>query len=126
MGKIKGRKAKILKKPNIRTKIPSRGRSIIEARKNPGSYRISCIVKPNARKNRIYTDELQIFVDITSPPIKGKANNAIIQLFHERLHIPKSHIQLVKGQTSHNKMFQILGPNLTCDEIWQRLTQNNE
>jgi len=102
------------------------GKSLSEEKNHPGMFRISCKVKPNARTNRIYIEEAQVFIDVSSPPVKGKANIAIIRLFHNILHVPKSHIQLVKGHTSHQKMFQIWAPNLTCDKIWQLILQNAE
>ena len=102
------------------------GKSLIEEKKTPGMFRLSCVIKPNARVNRIYSEETQIFIDTTSPPVKGKANIAIIHLLHKILHVPKSHIHLVKGQTKSQKIFNIWAPNLTCDKIWHVISQKSE
>jgi hypothetical protein len=117
---------KLYKKSEKGTLHNLMGKSLSEEKNRPGMFRISCMVKPNARRDRLYIEDAQVFVDITSPPVKGKANVAIIRLFHDILHVPKSHIHLVKGQTSHQKMFQIWAPNLTCEIIWKSILQKVE
>ena len=102
------------------------GKSLSEEKNHPGMFLISCKVKPNARSNRIYIEDAQVFVDITSPPVKGKANVAITRLFHNILHIHKSDIQLIRGQTSQQKSFRIWAPNLTCEKIWQLILEKGE
>ena len=91
--------------------------NISQNKKNPDCFFIKLMVKPNARQDRIYEDANLLCVDITAPPTKGKANLAIIKLIGKILGIPKSSISLVKGATSHYKIFQIFAPNFTKQGI---------
>ena len=61
-------------------------------------------------------------IEISSPPIKGKANLAIIKLLSKTLNIQKSKISLIKGHTSQKKTFHIHIPNLKIKEIYEKLS----
>jgi uncharacterized protein YggU (UPF0235/DUF167 family) len=57
---------------------------------------------------------------LTTPPIDGAANEALVALLADRLHIPKRAIQIVRGATSRQKTVEIDG--LTLDELRSRLS----
>lgn len=66
-------------------------------------------LQPNAKRNEIcgiYDDEY-IKIAITTPPIDGKANEALIKFLSKELKIPKSNIIITKGLTSKNKTLEI-------------------
>ena len=88
---------------------------------NPGSYYIKIKVKTNAKLNRIYHDGDTLRVDINSPPVKGKANIAIMKLFSKTIGIPKSRISIIRGHTSHTKIFLIKAPEMTIQQIIDKL-----
>ena len=70
--------------------------------------RISVKVKPNARQNSInQIDENTFEVRVTVPPEKGKANKKVIELLAKHFHTAKSNIELVSGETSKEKVFEI-------------------
>ena len=92
---------------------------------NPGNYFIKIKVKTNSKLNRIYQDGDKIRVDINSPPVKGKANNAIIKLFSKTISIPKSSISIIRGHTSHTKIFLIKAPEMTIQQIIDKLYSGN-
>ena len=46
-------------------------------------------------------------VRVNVPPIEGKANKRIIELLAKHLGKPKSHIRLVNGAKSKNKVFEV-------------------
>lgn len=89
---------------------------------NPEHFFITFLVKANARQNRIFKDEEMLCIEINSPPIKGKANLAIIKLLSKNLNIPKSKINLIKGQTAQKKTFHMHIPNLKIQEIYEKLS----
>jgi uncharacterized protein YggU (UPF0235/DUF167 family) len=52
---------------------------------------------------------------VTAAPEKGKANAAVVALLSETLGVPKSSIEIVRGDTSRNKTLRIRG--LTASEL---------
>lgn len=60
-------------------------------------------ISPNAKKNEIIKDEDIIKVKITALPIDGKANKALIEFFAKNFKIPKTSIEILKGETSKEK-----------------------
>ncbi len=56
---------------------------------------------------------------LNAPPVDGAANEALVALLADRLHIPKCAIQIVRGATSRQKTVEIDG--LTPDELRSRL-----
>lgn len=70
--------------------------------------KITVKVKPNARENSIKLIETGIYeVKVSVPPEKGKANERVIELLSKELKTAKSRINLVKGETSKEKIFII-------------------
>lgn len=70
--------------------------------------KITAKVKPNARENSIKLVETGIYeVKVSVPPEKGKANRKVIELLAKELKIAKSRIQLIKGDTSREKVFEV-------------------
>ncbi len=66
-------------------------------------------VKPGSKKEGVTkVDDSHLIVSVKEPPVEGKANEAIIRLLRDYFHIPKSHIQILKGGRSKNKVIEIL------------------
>jgi uncharacterized protein (TIGR00251 family) len=71
---------------------------------------LSVRVHPGARKNAvtgIHADALKIA--LTSPPVDGKANEALIIFLAEALRLPRARIALVAGISSRSKTLRITG-----------------
>ncbi len=64
-------------------------------------------VKTNARKFNVYIKDGNIFVELKSSPIEGKANIELIKNFKKYL---KCNVKIVKGLTSKKKII-----NADCD-----------
>ena len=60
-------------------------------------------IVPNSSKNDIVAEEGFIKVKITTQPIEGKANKALIEFLSKKFKIPKTSIEIVKGETSKEK-----------------------
>jgi uncharacterized protein YggU (UPF0235/DUF167 family) len=58
---------------------------------------------------------------LTAAPVNGAANEALVTLLADRLHIPKRAIHIIRGATSRIKTVEI--DNLTADELRSRLQQ---
>ena len=80
-------------------------------------------VHPRARKNAItgvVGDALKLA--LTTPPVEGKANKAVIEFFADLFAIPRSSVTIASGETSRNKVIRITGLSRTAVE--QRLAEN--
>ena len=66
-------------------------------------------VHPNANKERIEKiDGNHYSVWVKEPPVKGKANQAIINVLAEYFKIAPSRVKIVSGYTSRQKTIEIL------------------
>lgn len=61
-------------------------------------------------------------VHLNSPPVDGQANSECIGLFAKTLHIPKSRIQIDRGEKGRKKRLRILG--LSIEEVTERISKN--
>jgi uncharacterized protein len=72
-------------------------------------------VVPGASRNRVagkYGDGLK--VQVSAPPERGKANEAVIELLAEFLGVKPAQIELSAGQTQPRKMFRVNGMEQTA------------
>lgn len=66
------------------------------------------IAHPNSKKPRIVTDAVgQLHVYVTSTPVDGKANAAVIKALAAHFDLPKSAVSLKAGHTSKQKIVEI-------------------
>jgi len=74
--------------------------------------RITVKVKPRASAQAIegWIDEILV-VRLTSPPVDGAANNALLKLISKKLGIAKTRIRIVSGEKSRKKVLEIEGLN---------------
>jgi uncharacterized protein (TIGR00251 family) len=65
---------------------------------------------PKSSRNQITVGDDDVFkIKVTSPPVDGKANKALVELLAEKLRIPKSHIEITSGKRSRMKSVRIYG-----------------
>lgn len=71
---------------------------------------IDVLVQPRASRAKIGpVHDGRIKVSVTSPPVDGEANAAVIELFAKQLGVPKSAIEVVAGAASRRKRLRIAG-----------------
>lgn len=76
--------------------------------------------QPGAKRTSVvglYGDKLKIA--IATPPVDGKANQAIIAFLAKTLGVSKSKISLISGETSREKRIRIQG--ITANECVTKL-----
>src|SRR5881398_2349805 len=81
---------------------------------------ISLRVQPRASRNAVVGwtgDTLKI--RLTAPPVEGAANASCLKFLADLLDLPQSHIQILQGTRSRNKVVQITG--LSQEEVYARL-----
>lgn len=69
--------------------------------------KISVLVKPNARQNKVEQSETGYLIWTQAPPTENKANKAVIELLSEYFNIPKSKISIVSGLKSKRKIIDL-------------------
>ena len=66
-------------------------------------------VIPNSSKNELITSEDgSLKLKITTPPVDGKANKAVVEFLSKYYKRPKSAIKIIRGLTSKNKIIEIV------------------
>lgn len=77
-------------------------------------------VQPKSSQAKIVLEDKMIRVWVTSPPVDGEANEAVIKLFSKVLKVAKSKIEIIRGHSSREKTIRIEG--FTENEIIERLS----
>ena len=79
-------------------------------------------VHPRARKDAV-TGTLgnALKVSLTTPPVDGRANQALIEFLAEVLSVPRSSITIAAGQKGRLKVVAVAG--LSPENLGQRLNQ---
>jgi hypothetical protein len=72
--------------------------------------RFTVKVHPRARRSA-FTGRLGDAwkLDLTSPPVEGKANEECVRYLAELLGVPRAHVRIVTGLTSRTKLVEIEG-----------------
>ena len=60
-------------------------------------------IVPNSSKNDIILEEGFIKIKVTAQPIENKANKALIEFLSKTFKIPKTKVEILKGDTSKDK-----------------------
>ena len=75
---------------------------------------------PRSSRNEIAGREESVYrIKVTSPPVDGKANRALINLLSKKIKIPKKDIQIISGEKSRNKRIRI--NNISNDKLLQAM-----
>lgn len=71
---------------------------------------LTIYLQPGAKKSVLAgMHNGNVKIKVNSPPVDGKANEALIQFLSDFLDIPKSSIELIAGQKSRIKKLKIVG-----------------
>ena len=81
-------------------------------------------IVPNSSKNDIILEDQFIKVKVTAQPIENKANKALIEFLAKTFKIPKTSIEILRGDTSKDKTILFCTTDKSkCSEIVTRLTK---
>lgn len=83
--------------------------------------RFTVRVQPRASRSEVagsYGEGIKI--RLTSPPVEGAANAALIAFLSRALRVPKSDIRIIRGERSRSKVVEVLG--IDSDDLQQKLT----
>ena len=67
-------------------------------------------VVPRSSVNRIMEREKGVYrVKVTSPPVEGKANKAVMESLARYFSVPQGSIRILSGLKSRNKIIEVSG-----------------
>lgn len=67
-------------------------------------------VHPNARRNEVQGEKDGVWhLKIAAPPVKGRANQELINFLSDVLQVSKSNLAIEKGLSSRRKLIDIRG-----------------
>lgn len=79
-------------------------------------------IQPKASRDQLVgLHNGEIKVAITAPPVDGQANQHLIKVLAKLFKVPKSAIQIEKGELGRHKLVVITAPNQLPDLITQLL-----
>ena len=81
-------------------------------------------VTPRARRNEIFgiLNDGTVKIRLTSPPVEGKANAALVEFLADILEVPRSRVEIVAGKTGRDKLVSIL--DLDAETVQKRIIKN--
>lgn len=93
---------------------------MIAVQQQGDSVTFSIKVHPKSRRERIVgaLDEVPK-LEITAPPIEGKANEACVRFLADLLKVPRSSVTIAAGKSSRNKVIRVAG--ISAVAVTQRL-----
>ena len=85
---------------------------------------ITVKVRPRSRKTEVagLMADGTIKIRVAAPPIGGAANMALVDFLAQTLGLPKSHIDIIAGETTERKLISLVGISPEAvDAVFQRL-----
>ncbi len=75
-----------------------------------GSLTFPVRVVPRAKKNEIVGVEGGVLrVRIAAPPVRGKANEVLVEFLAQALGVRKRQVEIIRGQRARNKTIRVRG-----------------
>ena len=65
-------------------------------------------IKPQSSRHRLVRNSSgELFLELTAPPVEGRANEAAVDFLADALRVPRSSVEIVTGMKSRRKLFRI-------------------
>ena len=78
--------------------------------KAAGGFLLDIVVQPRASRPRIGpVRQDRLVVAVTSPPVDGEANRAVVDALSRALGVARSQVEIVRGDTSRRKTVRVRG-----------------
>jgi uncharacterized protein (TIGR00251 family) len=82
----------------------------VNVREHAGAVTFDVLVQPRASRAKLGPiHDGRLKVAVTSPPVDGEANAAVIELVAKSLGVAKSAVEVVAGVTSRRKTIRVAG-----------------
>jgi uncharacterized protein (TIGR00251 family) len=85
---------------------------MLRVTETPSGVRLEIKVQPRSSRNQVAGEQDGVLkIKLAAPPVDGEANKALIDYLSDLLNVSKRSINLIKGETSRNKLVEINGIN---------------
>ncbi len=64
-------------------------------------------VIPKAKREEVVFEGDFLVVKVREPPERGRANKRVVELLAEHFGVPKSHVEIVRGHRSREKLVKV-------------------
>lgn len=79
---------------------------------HPGGTKVDVYVQPGAKRNQIQGErDGLLWVRVSAPPVEGRANQELLRFLADMLGLPRSRLELVRGESSRRKSVLVRGPS---------------
>jgi len=86
----------------------------LTATERDGVLTVDILVQPRASRVALSLHGDLLKVAVTAPPVDGKANAAVIEALAGALRVPRSAIEIARGETGRRKTVRIRGVTLAA------------
>jgi uncharacterized protein (TIGR00251 family) len=67
-------------------------------------------VIPRAKRDEIVGVEQDAYkIRLNAPPVDGRANDALLKFLAKRLGVPRTQVEIVRGETTRHKVVRVRG-----------------
>ncbi|HSO31245.1 MAG TPA: DUF167 domain-containing protein [Labilithrix sp.] len=85
-----------------------------------GAVRFEVHAKPRARRSQVLGEHGEaVAIALAAPPVDGAANDELVRLVAKVLGLPRRDVELVRGDSSREKLVSVTG--LSAAEVEARL-----
>jgi uncharacterized protein (TIGR00251 family) len=86
-------------------------------REHAGAITVDVLVQPRASRAKVGpVHDGRLKVAVTSPPVDGEANAAVIELFARQLGVARNAVEVIAGASSRRKTLRITGVSASAVE----------
>jgi uncharacterized protein (TIGR00251 family) len=99
----------------------------VNAREADGALIVDVIVQPRASRAAVgpaVGDRLRVAV--TSPPVDGKANAAVIEALAAAFGVRRGDVSILRGETGRRKTVRVAGAGATLAALARLVADNKE
>jgi uncharacterized protein len=90
-------------------------------RQGPGEVSLEVLVQPRASRQKIGpVHDGRLKLAVTSPPVDGEANAAVVELLSATLAVSRSSVEVIAGASSRRKTIRIRG--LSAAAVQEKLS----
>lgn len=90
--------------------MPAAGVNPAWLREQGGVVTLELLIQPRASRTRVAGEhDGRLKVQLAAPPVDGEANAALVEFLADALHVRKSEVVVLRGETGRRKTVRVAG-----------------